>query len=187
VFHAARGTELSVNTTDTEAPTCSTEAVPYTCGQVRADLYDSQGADTFQGTNYSQPNNGITVPASFSYTIGSTGTYYLVISGFLGQDANQNPTRVPYSLSVTASPNVQWPPPAVPCTVPSFRVGASLPSVERRILAAHCGLGTVTHAYSRHVRRGKVLALSPESGTQLASGSAVAITVSAGRKHVRKH
>jgi hypothetical protein len=112
VFHAVRGTELSVSITDTEDPRCSTSYAG-NCGDINAALDDAQG-NGVDGTDGSQPSDGITVPQTFSHTLEATGTYFLLISGNLGTDANDNPTAVPYTLSVNAAPSVQWPPPAAP-------------------------------------------------------------------------
>jgi hypothetical protein len=186
VFYAQKGTELSVTITDTENPSCSTSA-GY-CGGAAVNLDDAQG-NQLDGTDGSTPNNGITVPQRFSHTLESAGTYYLIVSGYLGTDQNQNPTAVPYTLNVSASPNVQWPAPPPSCKVPGFH-RASLATVEQRIAAGHCTVGSVRHQYSRSTRRGRVLSLSPGAGTSLANGAPVSVVVSAGRKphkHHRKH
>ena len=100
-------TELSVTITDTESPSCNS------CGFAEAGLYDANGNPIYAAmTGSSQPNNGITVPRSFSYTVASGGVYFIEVDGGLGRDANNNPASVPYTLQVSASPNVSWPPPA---------------------------------------------------------------------------
>lgn len=109
VLHAHRGTELSLGITDTEDPGCSTSD-SIGCGRVSVELYDGRGND-IGGPGWSEPNNGITVPQTWAHTLDTTGNYYLIVSGRLGDDANDNPTAVPYTLDVTASPNVVWPPP----------------------------------------------------------------------------
>lgn len=70
------------------------------------------------------------------------------------------------------------------CRVPGFRVGASLSSVEHRIVSDHCAVGGVLYAYST-VKRGGVLRLSPKSGTTAASGAHINVVVSAGREPKR--
>jgi hypothetical protein len=107
VFFAQKGTELSVAVTDTEDPTCD----PLSCGSAHVELLEADGDDTFQGAS-SAPNNGITVAGNLAHTLEATGTYYLVVSGYLGHDENYNPTPIPYTLSINASPAVQWPAPA---------------------------------------------------------------------------
>jgi hypothetical protein len=195
VFYATKGAELSVTATDTEEPTCTSASDPVSCGNVEADLYDSQGNSVGESTGSSSPNNNITVPRLFSTTIQSTGAYYLVVSGGLGRDADSNPSAVPYALQVSSSPNVLWPPPgsvtqpkhptAPACVVPSFKRGAKLSSVKRRLTAAHCTVGAIRRAHNRRVRRGRVTALSPRPRTRLAANAAVSITVSSGRRHKR--
>lgn len=114
VFHAVKGTQVAISITDTENPAC-TSASSGGCGDVRVQLADSQGNDIVDSNN-SYPNNGITVPATINHTLDAKGTYYLIVTGSLGYDANNNRTAIPYTLSVNASPNVQWPAPA-PYTV----------------------------------------------------------------------
>jgi hypothetical protein len=110
VLYAQQGTELHVSVTNTANPSCSQTDEGW-CGNVKADLFDSQGNDTGEGSGSSTPNKGITVPASFDTTL-TTGTYYLIVTGSMGADQYGNPTAVPYSLAVTASPNVVWPAPS---------------------------------------------------------------------------
>jgi hypothetical protein len=109
VFWAARGTQLSVTITDTEDPRC-TESSSIDCGNVAVGLYTSDGEPTYEDAS-SSPNNAITVPGSFGHSLEYTDTYYLVVTGSLGEDANDNPRAIPYKLDVSASPMVQWPPP----------------------------------------------------------------------------
>jgi hypothetical protein len=117
VFYAQNNTELSVSMTDTENPICSTEESANGCGSAGAELYDSQGDDLDEGAN-SNPENGVTVPGTFDYTLGA-GTYYLIVNGSLGEDQYGNPTAVPYTLSVSGSPAVLWPKPAPPTPTPT--------------------------------------------------------------------
>lgn len=180
VFHATKGTELAVQLTDTEDPSCSTSSDSY-CGGLSAALDDSSGND-ITDSGWSEPNNGITVPADLDYTIQSSGTYYLILSGNLGEDQNGNPTQVPYNLQVNASPNVQWPPPPKGCKVPGFKVGESLSKLESRLVFNHCAVGTIIRKRSRHVRKGRVIALKPKPGAHLAHAAPVTIYVSKGRR-----
>ncbi len=114
IFYAEQGAQLSVAVSDLEDPACSSASSQTTCGDVQAELYDSQGDDLGEGTGSSSPSDGAANPSSFAYKINTAGAYYLVVSGDLGQDENGNPTAVPYSLAVSASPNVAWPEPPHP-------------------------------------------------------------------------
>lgn len=108
-LYARPNTELSATITDTESPSCTN------CGDVEANLYDANGNPIYAAeTGSSQPNNGITVPKTFSYTVPNGGVYYIEVDGNLGRSGSSNPTAVPYTLQVSASPNVTWPPPAPP-------------------------------------------------------------------------
>jgi hypothetical protein len=151
-------TELSVTVTDTESPSCNG------CGYVDAGLYDASGNQVYgASTGASEPNNGITVPQDFSYTVGSGGIYFLVVEGGLGQDANGNPTAVPYKLQVSASPNVTWPPPSA--TPP--------PKPKPKPRAPKLVLGAVHHS-GHTVRLSVVLA---------AGAGKLSATATSGRRH----
>ncbi len=80
-------------------------------------------------------------------------------------------TATPITFSITAPP--------LACIVPRYS-GATLTTVERRILAAHCTVGHIRRVHRRGVRRNVVVSLSPGPGTRRASRAAVAITVSLG-------
>jgi hypothetical protein len=73
-----------------------------------------------------------------------------------------------------------------PCLVPAIRSGAGVASVERRIIAANCAVGGISHARSRTVRRGRVIRLALRAGTRLAAGARVNLVVSRGKPR-RKH
>jgi hypothetical protein len=119
VFYANAATELHVSVTNTQDPSCS-QSGDVECGGVQVELYDSQGDSTDEGSGWSEPETGLTVPAVFATTISQSGAYYLIVSGGLGSDQYGNPTAVPYSLAVTASPDVQWPAPgASPTPTPT--------------------------------------------------------------------
>jgi hypothetical protein len=183
VFYAHNNTQLSVTVTNTEDPHC------YVCGFANAILYDSGGNALKQAE--SVPQSGITVPATFDLTLNTTGTYYLVVTPLdwtglgigLGRDVNGNPIPTPYTLTVNASPAVQWPPPSLRCVVPTFsRNRTSLAAIKRRIRAGHCTVGHITHARSRTVRKGDVIQLNPRPHTRLVSGATVNVIILAGSK-----
>lgn len=71
------------------------------------------------------------------------------------------------------------PPP--PCVVPQLASGASLASVEQKIRAADCTVGSISSVASTKVARGGVVSLNPAPGTKLSAGAAVNIVESAGR------
>jgi hypothetical protein len=67
------------------------------------------------------------------------------------------------------------------CTVPSV-TGKALAAAKRAIALASCGLGGVSHAYSRLVGEGRVISQRPKAGTPLPRGGKVSIVVSRGRR-----
>lgn len=180
VFYAYPSTHLSLSITDTEDPGCGPVPGPVYCGQASVDLYDSQG-NYVGGSGYSSPTSGITVPANYSTILPTAGTYYLKVSGSEGQDANSNPTQVPYRLSVSATPNVQWPAPPPPprppaCVVPNLK-GKKLPTVRIVLSAAHCQLGKVHHKKAAKRSRNRVISQSPGAGAPRANNYRVGVTL----------
>jgi hypothetical protein len=67
------------------------------------------------------------------------------------------------------------------CVVPRVK-GKILRAAKRAIQAAHCQVGTIKRAFSRTVKKGRVLSEKPRSGRKLADGAKVALTVSKGKK-----
>jgi len=204
-FSAQANTTLQVTFTDREDPSCFGLILPSgwnSCGAIQAGIADISNSDvTLPLTNtnlISAPVMNaagafaIDDPVSFGATItpavtGTTAPTDWVL--FLLTTYNM-PAPTPYTLTVSASPSVQWPPPSVlppirratQCVVPTFTPGrTSLGVVEGRIRAAHCRVGRITRATSKSARRGSVLRLSSKPGARLARGSRVGITVSAGK------
>jgi len=66
------------------------------------------------------------------------------------------------------------------CTVPKVR-RKTLPAAKRTIARANCLLGKTSGAYSKTVRRGRVLSTRPRPGTEL-YGAKVNLVVSRGRR-----
>lgn len=67
------------------------------------------------------------------------------------------------------------------CVVPSVR-GRSLKSARSTIRRAGCTVGAVRRAYSKSVRRGRVVSQTPRAGTRLRRGGKVNLVLSKGRK-----
>jgi eukaryotic-like serine/threonine-protein kinase len=70
------------------------------------------------------------------------------------------------------------------CTVPRLR-GLALAGAKRALAKKGCSLGRVTRAYSRRVRRGRVLAQRPGPGLRLRRGAKVAVVLSRGPRRSR--
>jgi hypothetical protein len=77
------------------------------------------------------------------------------------------------------------PPPAAPasvrCVVPKVR-GRTVAAAAAALKAAHCSLGRRASAYSRTVRKGRIVSQSASPGALRAAGSPVNVVVSKGRK-----
>jgi subtilisin family serine protease len=85
---------------------------------------------------------------------------------------NWNDTTVLGPFVITNAPPV--------CSVPRLR-GLTLAAAKTRLVRAGCALGPVVRAYSRRVRRGRVIAQRPAPGLRLRRGAKVRVTVSRGR------
>jgi subtilisin family serine protease len=66
------------------------------------------------------------------------------------------------------------------CSVPRLR-GLTLAAAKSRLVKAGCALGLVAKAFSRRVKRGRVIAQRPAPGLRLRRGAKVRVTVSRGR------
>ena len=65
------------------------------------------------------------------------------------------------------------------CVVPSLK-GKKLAAAEKALLKAHCAVGKVKKANSRHVKKGSVISQSQAAGKSLSKGTKVAFVVSKG-------
>ena len=139
VFFAQGGTNLAASLTDNEDPGCSVDGSGSTCATGDMVLYDSQGNDiahsSSQGPNAS-PVNGINVSASIHQVLDTAGTYYLTVEGDQGTNAMGNPTAMPYTLGVNASPGVYWPPPSSP-SPPASNPPPAPPKSWHRVTRCH--------------------------------------------------
>jgi beta-lactam-binding protein with PASTA domain len=61
-------------------------------------------------------------------------------------------------------------------------VGKKLAAAKLALKAKHCGTGTVTKAYSKRIRKGRVTSQSRRAGQVLAAGTKVNLVVSKGRR-----
>jgi hypothetical protein len=135
-------------------------------------------AATYEADSGENLINGQNVNGSFSTqaeTTQSKAGQYLICLWMAGS-GNETPAIAgpqPETFTVVS------PPP--PCVVPQLTSGASLASVEQKIHAADCTVGSISSVASTKVARGGVLSLNPASGTKLSAGAAVNIVESGGR------
>jgi hypothetical protein len=66
------------------------------------------------------------------------------------------------------------------CVVPNVK-GKKLAAAEKAITGAHCAVGKLKKARSKHVKKGSVISQSPGAGTSLSAGSKVGLVISKGR------
>ncbi len=99
--------------------------------------------------------------------------------------ANNNTTAI---LTAAAAP---VPAPSVTCTVPAL-TGITTALAKQVLKSVHCGLGKVSSAHSKRVKKGAVISTTPGAGVTGPSGMTVKLTVSSGppkkkRKGHKKH
>jgi hypothetical protein len=67
------------------------------------------------------------------------------------------------------------------CGVPGLK-GMPLLAAKRAIVSGGCRLGSIRRAYSKTVKRGRVILQTPQSGTLLRKGSKISLVISRGRR-----
>ncbi len=136
------------------------------------------GFTTNDGINWTNP------PARLSSRLPLTGIYDVIVQGEPARDASGNPLPTPWTLTVTATPNVQWPaPPTRPsCVIPALR-NVSLSTATHRLAINHCRTGRLFWQHSQTIRRNRVIANHAHwrQGTRLPNATKVALSVSLGR------
>jgi hypothetical protein len=70
----------------------------------------------------------------------------------------------------------------VDCVVPAIAKGSSRKKVKSKLAQANCTLGDVTKRFSSRVKRGKLIRLKEEAGTELEPGAEVAAVFSKGKR-----
>src|SRR5207237_952879 len=70
------------------------------------------------------------------------------------------------------------------CTVQDVK-GKTLATAKRTIARANCRVGKIRRAYSKTVKRGRVISEKPKPGTVLPNRGKVNLVVSRGRSHSR--
>ena len=99
-----------------------------------------------------------------------------IAAGFVISQSVAAGTTLPYGSYVDLVVSI-GPPPNV--TVPNV-VGMAQADAQGALTSAYLAVGTITQAYSDTVPSGNVISQDPASGTSIATGSAVNLTVSQG-------
>ena len=99
-------------------------------------------------------------------------TSYIAVAAY---DTSQNDSALSAEQRVTVPVTTQT------VTVPNV-VGKTQASASSALTSASLTVGTITQAYSSTVASGNVISQSPVSGTSVASGTAVNLTVSKGTR-----
>jgi alpha-tubulin suppressor-like RCC1 family protein len=69
----------------------------------------------------------------------------------------------------------------VQCVVPKVK-GKTLKSAKKAIAKRHCAVGKIRHAYSKKVKKGRVISQKPSAGTVRPENARVNLVVSRGRR-----
>ena len=117
---------------------------------------------------------------SLDVTRGHVGKRLRVVVTGVNEDGATSAASAPTDV-VAAPPPPVVNPPVRRCIVPNVR-GRSFRQAKAAIVRAHCATGRVRKAFSRTVRRGRVLSQRPAAGTRLPRGSKVNLVMSKGRK-----
>ena len=91
-------------------------------------------------------------------------------------DAVGNTSTASRQLTISALP-----PAAVHCVVPKV-VGKALAKARTALKRNHCRTGKLTRAYSKQIKKGRVLRQKPKARTKLRNGAKVALVVSRGKR-----
>jgi hypothetical protein len=142
------------------------------------------------GPIWSFGDAGTSAGTAVSHTYSGAGSFQVTLSQ---ADTVGNTSTTTRTIVIAAAPPPPPPPPAPPppppppvtkCLVPKV-VGKPLAKARVALRRRHCRVGRVTRAYSKRVRKGRVLAQRPKAGRKLKSGTKVNLVVSRGKKPVR--
>jgi hypothetical protein len=110
---------------------------------------------------------------------GRTSPDYAVGDADVGLSVRVVVTAANAAGSAAAASAATQPVPPV-CRVPGV-IGRALAWATGALARAHCRLGAVGRAYSRRVRKGRVIAQNPRAGVERPAGSRVSVVISRGR------
>jgi hypothetical protein len=134
------------------------------------------GSSVVDGYNV---NGAFTTTATV--TEASAGNYMLCL-WLAASESDSAPIAGPQPIPFTVAAPQLPPPPPADCVVPTVPRGTRLAAIERRVVRSHCTIGRISYAYSRSVRRGTVVRLSPGPRTHLANDAGVTIIMSLGKR-----
>jgi beta-lactam-binding protein with PASTA domain len=89
------------------------------------------------------------------------------------------------SVTATFSLNPSPPPPSKLCIVPNVK-GKTLAAARRALKAHDCRLGKIKRAFSKRVKKGRVISQKPRAHRHLAAGAKVALTLSKGKQRHKR-
>ena len=117
---------------------------------------------------------GVLPVASHVYTV--AGTYVVFVKVTDGDGASSQSS---FQIAVAALPTPPPPPPPVRCVVPKLK-GKTLAAARKALTAGHCKVGKVTKAYSKTIKKGRVMKQTKAAGARLPAGTKIGLTISKG-------
>jgi serine protease AprX len=133
---------------------------------------------------------GISCPGTCTVVLAPGSSVTLtanVTAGFFGGWEGDCSGTSPCTLTMSADRSVgaafgRYPPPLFKhCAVPNVK-GMLLAKARRAVIRAHCSVGRITHAFSTHVRTGRVISQRPAPKAQRKKGARVSLVVSKGKR-----
>ena len=150
---------------------------------------------------YKVGSGGVLTKASVVHTTGLIGDIAITSDGahlFASESSNGAPGSDDLkAFTIAADGSLSggtiytgWTDPGAIALTPSQTAGCVVPKLEGKLLsaaksalrAAHCGLGTVTKAYSARVKAGRVVSQKPGPRTHLKAGAKVNLVLSKGKR-----
>jgi hypothetical protein len=121
-------------------------------------------------------------PFGTSVTLTATPDATSTFAGWTGGGCSGTGTCVVTMSSATSVTATFDAKPPSPCVVPKLK-GKTLKAARRSLTTHHCSMGKVKHAFSKKVKKGRVISQKPKAGKHLSHGAKVNVTVSKGKKH----
>ena len=120
-----------------------------------------------------------------SVTLTAQGSIHVTFEGWSGggcSGAGTCTVTLNSATTVTADFKTTGGPPVHKCVVPKLK-GKSLKAAKRSLRSRFCRLGKVRQAFSKKVKRGRVISQKPRAGKHLRAGAKVNVVLSKGKKH----
>ena len=179
IWNGSDGANIHVRTAGLDAtgpafdglaiPSSGTVGKQLTFGVSPFDIWSALGPGPVW--SFGDGGSGAGTPVTHAYS--KSGRYKVTLTQ---ADAVGNTSTATRQLTISALP-----PAAVHCVVPKV-VGKALAKAKTALKRNHCRTGKLTRAYSKQIRKGRVLRQKPKARTKLRNGAKVALVVSRGKR-----